>query len=126
MSPYKLDAILSSPQLRCEAAIFAGICRSIHVLPEQKLEDVEHLLPSLERGELLCQAYEWFRYEVPETKLTLEHGVLLISELARGEEVQLGTCRTCGGVILFDCLSLGRLECVFCSTGIEEDHRRSA
>lgn len=126
MAPYKLETILASPQLRCEAAIFAGICRSIRALPERTLEDVEHMLPSLERGELLCEAYEWFRNEVPNTKLTFEHGLLLISELARGQEVRLGTCQSCGGVILLDRLSLGRLECVFCTTGIEEEQRRTA
>lgn len=126
MSPYKLELILSSPQSRCEAAIFAGICRTLHLLPEQKPEDVERMLPSVDRGELVCDAYEWFRCEVPNTRITIEHAFLLLNELARGEEVQLGTCKTCAGVILVDRFSLGRLECVFCSTGIEDVQRELA
>jgi hypothetical protein len=125
MSPYKLELILSSPQLRCEAAIFAGICRSVHVLPEERLDKVDRMLPSLERGELLCDAYEWFRCEVPETRLTLEHGLLLLNELLRGEAIALGTC-VCGGVMLVDRFSLRRPACVFCSSDLEEDAKRSA
>jgi len=119
MSPYKLETILSSPRLRCEGAMLAAICRSLHVLPRGRLIDPEHALPCVDRGELLCEAYEWFTFDVPGTRLTLEHGLLLINQLARGELIRLGACRTCRGVILLDRLSTGRLQCVFCSTRID-------
>jgi hypothetical protein len=119
MSPYRLEMILSSPRSRFEAALFAAICRSLQVLPTGQLSDPERVLPGVERGELLCEAFEWFRFDVPDTKLTIEHGLLVISELARGELIHLGACRTCRGVILVDRLSTGRLECVFCSTKVE-------
>lgn len=119
MSPYKLESILSSPRLRCEGAMLAAICRSLHVLPHGRLIEPERALPSVDRGELLCEAYEWFTFDVPDTRLTLEHGLLLINQLARGELVRLGACRTCRGVILLDCLSTGRRQCVFCSTRLD-------
>lgn len=116
MSPYKLESILNSPKLRCEGAMLAAICRFLNVLPEGRVTDPERALPSIERGELLCDAYEWFRFDVPETRLTFEHALLLVNELARGELVLLGRCRSCRGVILLDRLSTTRLHCVFCST----------
>jgi hypothetical protein len=119
MSPYKLEMIMSSPRLRCEGAMFAAICRSLEVLPDDRLGDPERTLPGVERGELLCEAFEWFCFDAPDTKLTLEHGLLVINELARGELVRLGACRTCRGVILLDRLSTGRLDCVFCSTKLD-------
>jgi hypothetical protein len=122
MSPYKLEAILSSPKLRSEGAMLAAMCRSLSVLPQLPLKDPERALPSIERGELLCDAYEWFRFDVPDTRLTFEHGLLLVNELARAELIRLGTCRTCQGVILRDQLSTGRLQCVFCSTGLTNDN----
>jgi hypothetical protein len=125
MSPYKLEMIVSSPRLRCEGAMFAAICRSLEVLPENRLDDPEQTLPGIERGELLCKAFEWFCFDVPDTKLTLEHGLLLINELARGELIRLGVCRTCRGVILLDRLSNGRLECVFCSMKLDNVERMS-
>lgn len=121
MSPYKLESILNSPKLRCEGAMLAAICRFLNVLPQAQLNDPERALPSIERGELLCQAYEWFRFDVPDSRLTFEHALLLVNELARGELVTLGCCRTCRGVILRDRLSTRRLQCVFCSTGLRTD-----
>jgi hypothetical protein len=126
MSPYKLEMILNSPRLRCEGAMFSAICRSLQVLPPGRLNDPERVLPGVERGERLCEAFEWFRFDVPDTKITIEHGLLLINELARGELIHLGACRTCRGVVLLDRLSTGRLQCVFCSTKVETVERISA
>jgi hypothetical protein len=116
MSPYKLGKFLRSPKLRCDAAMFGGICQSLGVLPEQS-QDTAGLVPSVERGELLCDAYEWFRCEVPDTRLSFEQALLLLHELARGKLVHLGTCRVCRGVVLRDHLSTHRVRCVFCSGG---------
>lgn len=115
LSPYRLETILDSTRLRLEAAIFSALCRSLDVLPKETLRHPEHSLPSLERGELLCEAYAWFRIDVPTAKLSLEQGLLVLNELARGELIELAGCRSCGGVILSDRLSHGRLECAFCA-----------
>jgi len=121
LSPYRLEIILDSVRLRLEAAIFAALCRSLEVLPEERLSEPERSLPNLERGELLCDAYAWFRLEIPTAKLTLEQGLLVLNELARGEQIELASCRSCGGVILSDRLSHGRSECGFCArTGREK------
>lgn len=123
MSPYKLEWILNSPKLRCEGAMLGAICRYLNISPQIRMADPERALPSIERGELLCEAYEWFRFDVPDTRLTFEHALLLVNELARGELVLLGRCQTCRGVILLDRLSTRRLHCVFCSTGLRGDDR---
>jgi hypothetical protein len=114
LSPYRLEAILDSTRLRLEAAIFSALCRSLAVLPTEKLHHPERSLPSLERGELLCEAYAWFRIEMPSAKLTLEQGLLVLNELSRGDQIELAGCRACNGVILSDRLSNARLECAFC------------
>ncbi|MDY6944884.1 MAG: hypothetical protein SXG53_04120 [Pseudomonadota bacterium] len=115
VSPYRLEIILDSTRLRLEAAIFSALCKSLDVLPKEKLCDPERSLPTLERGELLCDAYAWFRDEIPAAKLTLEQGLLVLNELALGEQAELAGCRSCGGVILSDRLSHSRFECAFCS-----------
>ena len=50
-----------------------------------------------------------------EYKLSLEQGLLVLNELARGEQIELAGCRSCSGVIVSDRLSHGRLECAFCT-----------
>lgn len=116
MSPYRLDVILHSPQKRCEAAMFAALCRALRVMPELHAAEMERTLPNVQRGELLCEAYEWFKFDVPDAELTLEQGILLLVELARGEHVHLAACPTCEGVMLIDPLAVGHQECVFCAT----------
>lgn len=115
VSPYRLEIILDSTRLRLEAAIFAALCTSLDVLPKEKLREPERSLPNLDRGELLCDAYAWFRAEVPTARLTLEQGLLVLNELALGKQVDLAGCRSCGGVILSDRLSHNRFECAFCA-----------
>ncbi|WP_157995385.1 FlhC family transcriptional regulator [Peristeroidobacter soli] len=115
VSPFSLETIMHSARFRLESAIFAAICKSVHVLPNHVLVEPERMLPSVERGDLLCDAFEWFQHDVPAAKLTIEHGMLVLNELARGEQIELAGCRLCGGLILSDRLSYGRLECPFCA-----------
>lgn len=61
LSPYRLEVILDSTRLRLEAAMFAALCKSLNLLPRETLRQPERELPGLERGELLCEAYAWFR-----------------------------------------------------------------
>ena len=58
--------------------------------------------PSVTRGDLLCVAYEYFCVAVSEPLIDFERAILLATELAQGEELALGRCRDCGGVILVD------------------------
>jgi hypothetical protein len=115
MSPYRLDAILSSPRLRREAATFCAFCKILGVLPSGKVKDVERTLPSLERGELLCDAFEWFRRGISAPGLTFEHAVLVLNELVLDEQIELTTCRTCKAVILVDRLSTAGPNCTSCA-----------
>lgn len=123
LSPYCLEIILESTRLRFEAAIFSAFCTSLGVLPKERLPHPERSLPDLGRGELLCEAYTWFRIEMPTAGLSLEQGLLVLSELARAEQIKLTSCPSCTGVILSDRLSYSRLECLFCSrAGRSSEH----
>jgi hypothetical protein len=65
LSPYRLEIILDSTRLRFEAAMFTALCESLDVLPKETLHHPGRSLPSLERGELLCEAYARFRTDIP-------------------------------------------------------------
>jgi hypothetical protein len=79
LSPYRLEIILDSTRLRLEAAIFSALCKSIDVLPKEILRQPERSLPNLERGELLCEAYAWFRFEVPTAKFEPRRAVIPVT-----------------------------------------------
>ena len=114
ISPHSLDAIMQSRRLRFQAALFGAICKSLGALPSTPLGEPEHSLPGLERGELVCDAFDWLQLESPRPDLTIEQGLLVLTELARGEQIQLSSCRSCEGVMLFDFLSNRSPECPLC------------
>jgi len=70
-------------------------------------------LPSTPRGERLCRAYKEFRSLVPDTEITMEHAMLL-TELERGEQMELGRCSACQVLILIDRLAIAASQCAYC------------
>ncbi len=114
-SPYRIELLLRSRRQRLEAAMFANFCRAQRVYPASRLRDVESCLPEVARGERLCDAFESFKRDCPDSALTIEHGLLLVVALAKGEEVELGACERCRGVVLIDRLAGARQRCVHCS-----------
>jgi hypothetical protein len=53
----------------------------------------------LNRGELLCQAYESYRTLFPSPLISFEHAVFLLGALWRGNERVLGRCRDCSALL---------------------------
>jgi hypothetical protein len=116
-SPQRLGFFLGSARNRSEAAAFVGLCYLLDVLPFQSIKNARRELPNLLRGERLCQTYEMYRALVPESPMTLEHAVLLITTVAQGHEFQVGHCAECGGVILAYRHTLARWRCTHCNDG---------
>jgi hypothetical protein len=57
---------------------------------------------SLVFTERLCETYEAYRALFPNTEIALEDLILLIGSLGKGDEVRLGECGICKGLILID------------------------
>jgi len=81
------------------AALFAGIHRMV---------GITSLVPSLEGGEKLCEAYEIFREWEPDAQLEFDYGVLLATGVLKAVEVDLLTCQSCGCALLID--KLGQVQ----------------
>ncbi|HEX4619453.1 MAG TPA: hypothetical protein VH135_06960, partial [Steroidobacteraceae bacterium] len=56
--------------------------------------------PGLMRGALLCAAFEAYCALVPAAQISFEHAVFLASALTRGDQLRLGGCAGCGGLIV--------------------------
>jgi hypothetical protein len=91
-----------SKRHRSEAALFASMCRIVGAIPLRCGPAEIKRLPSLENGELLCEALEAFREWQPHAELEFEHAVLLASGVVQAEYVTLGHCSDCNAAALSD------------------------
>ena len=93
----------------------AGLCRLLEVIPVDPLPNARRELAGLARGERLCRAFEIYRSLVPESELTFDHVVLLITAVAEGKDLRLSQCVGCGGAIVTDKHGASRRSCGHCS-----------
>jgi hypothetical protein len=116
--PQQISFFLRTAHMRQEATILASVCQLFGVLPSTRMADAVRMLPSIARGEALCEAYETYRRLVPESRISFEHAVFLIVSLASGEELQAGQCVECTGLTVVDRWAPGRRRCLVCERTI--------
>jgi hypothetical protein len=122
-APYQLQFFWRSPIRTQEAATFAAIARLLNVIPGQPTRERPEMVCSLQQGEGVCRAYELFHVYVPVSEISIDHAFLLVTALARGDEVRLGHCIGCQALILIDCLKPPGQDCSFCDS-TEQAHSR--
>jgi hypothetical protein len=113
-TPRQLAALLTSPGLRTEADTIAGVCQMLKVLPTQPVANAKTSLPNLARGERLCAALELFQDFVPHARLTFDQLVMLLNNLAEGEQWAIARCTGCPAMVVADRLTLERPLCEDC------------
>ena len=114
-SPGQACFFTRTPRVQQETAVLASLFCLLGVMPAQVVVDAEHPLPGVARGERLCQAFEAYLMLVPSSQISFEHAVLLVNELTRGEELRLGDCMLCGGLVVVDSLALRDIRCGRCT-----------
>lgn len=119
-SPGQVGFFTRTPRAQQEAAILASLFCLLGVVPSDIVVDADHPLPGVARGERLCQAFEAYLTLIPTSLITFEHAILLVNELARGEELRLGDCTDCGGLVVVDSLSIGHIRCARCAEPVME------
>jgi hypothetical protein len=115
--PTKLTGFLQSRSLCSEASAMAGLACVLGAVPPRPVPHARKVLPSVELGEKLCQAFEIFRRVVPESRFSIDHFILLALSLAEGEELEVGHCNHCQAVLLLDRLSTRPRQCQSCKSG---------
>ena len=101
-SPSQPAYFSKSLKMARESAAFAYIALEMQAIPEGIVPDAGHSLPSLMRGECLMSAFEVYRALLPDPLITLEHAILLITELAQRDTLILARCRSCPEVMVLD------------------------
>ncbi len=113
-SPTHLEAVLTTPSLRIEAAAVTFVCWTLQVIPAEPLANARTALPSVARGERLLSARELFQDLVPHARLTLEQWLLLLENLADGTEWGIVRCNGCPALVVADRLALASGLCEDC------------
>lgn len=114
VAPHQVSFFWRSAQLRSEAAVLAGFFASFGVFPNPAAAGSAEKLETVGRGERLCRAYEEFKACWPGAQSTLEHGILLVRELVRAEEMALAQCPDCEALVVVDRLAVAPPRCGFC------------
>jgi hypothetical protein len=125
-SPHQVAYFTRSPRLQQETAVLASVLSLLGLVPPPLAATSAAsappapnaraaTLPGLARGELLCQAFEVFRLLLPSAQISFEHTVFLAGALARGDQLRLGGCCECGGLVVTERFPLRAARCHHCN-----------
>jgi hypothetical protein len=115
-SPHQVAYFTRSLRLQEETAVLASVLSLLGVLPTEP-QAAPAGLPPLTRGELLCQAFEAYLLYLPAAQISFEHAVFLTTALSRGDQLRLGGCSDCGGLLVTERFPLRARRCHHC-TGV--------
>ena len=96
-----------------EASALGALARLWKLVPASPIQNARAVLPGLEWGEGLCEAFEFFRAAVPAGRLSVNQYILLTFALAEGR-LAVAHCAQCQAAILIDPLAARRLRCRMC------------
>jgi hypothetical protein len=113
-APTALHVFFKSKRHRSEAALFASMCRIVGAITARAGKAAAECLPSLENGELLCDALEAFREWRPDAELDFEHAVLLAVGIVEATAVALAQCFDCHAAMLVDRQGANQTTCEHC------------
>ena len=113
-SPHQVAYFTRSLRLQEETALLASVLSLLGVLTNDA-GAAPAGPPPLTRGELLCQAFEAYRLYLPAAQISFEHAVFLTTALSRGDQLRLGGCSDCGGLLVTERFPLRARRCHHCS-----------
>ncbi len=115
-SPHQVAYFTRSARLQWETAQLASMLSLFSVIPSQPSPELAASLATVARGEKLCYAFEMYRATIPESQISFEHTVFLAVALVRGDQLRLGGCRDCGGLLVIERLPVRERRCQYCAS----------
>src|SRR5262245_21352712 len=101
-SPHQVAYFMRSVRVQWETAQLASQLSLLCVVPTQPGPEMVVTLPTVARGEKLCYAYELYQATIPAAQISFEHAVFLAVALTKGDQLRLGGCRDCGGLMVIE------------------------
>jgi hypothetical protein len=118
-SPHQAAYFMRSSRIQWETAQLASLLSLLNVVPAQPGPEVAGTLPTVARGERLCCAFEIYQTTIPSPQISFEHAVFLALALARGDQLRLGGCRDCGGLMVIERFPLRERRCQYCANPVQ-------
>jgi hypothetical protein len=118
-SPHQVAYFTRSLRVQWESAQLASLLSLLSVVPAQPSLEVADSLPSVARGEKLCYAFETYQTTIPSSQISFEHTVFLAVALARGDQLRLGGCRECGGLLVIERFPMREKRCQYCANTVQ-------
>jgi Flagellar transcriptional activator (FlhC) len=113
-SPQHIGFFTRTPHMRQETAVLASVCYLLGVMPSNARSVATKMLPAMQRGESLCEAFEAYNHLVSSPRISFEHAVFLVTALANGEELRAELCADCTGLIVVDRFAMNGRRCLAC------------
>ena len=114
-SPHQVAYFTRSLRVQWETAQLASLLSLFAVVPAQPSPELAASLPTVARGERLCYAFEMYQTTIPASQISFEHSVFLAVALARGDQLRLGGCRDCGGLLVLERFPMRERRCQYCA-----------
>ncbi len=118
-SPHQVAYFMRSARVQWETAQLASLLSLLSVLPLQPGIEAASSLPTVARGEKLCYAFEMYQTTTPGAQISFEHAVFLARALARGDQLRLGGCRECGGLLVTERFPMRDKRCQYCASALQ-------
>jgi hypothetical protein len=116
-SPHQVGFFTRGQRAQYETGVLASFFSLLGVVPTARVSDVARTLPTLARGERICQAFELFTAIFPAARISFEHAILLVTALARGNEIHYARCAQCAALVVVDRVMLRETHCLACARG---------
>ena len=107
-------------QMACGGGGARGRLLHVRSAAAQARQNARRELPTPERGERLCRAFEMYRAVLPESGFDFEEVVFLVMSVAQGSEIHVNRCEGCSAVILSGRYTGGHWHCTHCDGSSEE------
>lgn len=111
-SPRQVAFFTRTAQMQFESSLLAGMFTAFGLT--QQAGDTSREQPSLEFGELFCDAYETHRQLLTPAAVSFEHAWFLLQLLNRRSDLKTLRCRRCHSHYLRDDINVAPRNCPVC------------
>ncbi|MGH8294784.1 MAG: hypothetical protein ACRETZ_04675 [Steroidobacteraceae bacterium] len=114
-SPHQAAYFTRSLRIQQETAVLASYFALAALVPAEPSAAAAAVLADIARGNALCTAFETYTVMAPTASVSFEYAVFLAQCLARGDQLRLGRCSDCGGIVVVERFPIRERRCHHCA-----------